>query len=347
LAEGLGDQRRLGQICAYMTWHAWDSAGFDHAIAAGQRALSIAAALGDVGLQVTTQCFLGQAYYFLGDYRRALDVLRSTVACLTGKLLYERFGLGELASVHSRIWLVASLAELGAFAEGSIYNEEVVRIAEATNHPYHIVHTRFSVGLLSFHQGDLDKAIAALEQGVELCQRWDIQIWFGNIASLLGLAYARSGRLADALPLLEQVEAFISHPSPGTHFFLRSGEAYLLAGRLEEAHARAERALTHAREYQRRGQQAYVLHLLGAIAARREPPERAPAEAYYRQALALAEALGMRPLQAHCHLGLGTLYATSGQREPAGAALATAIDLYRAMDMTFWLPQAAALAQVA
>ncbi len=55
----------------------------------------------------------------------------------------------------------------------------------------------------------------------------------------------------------------------------------------------------------------------------------------------------MRPLAAHCHLGLGTLYAATGRREPARATLATAISLYRAMDMTFWLPQAeAALAQV-
>ena len=54
----------------------------------------------------------------------------------------------------------------------------------------------------------------------------------------------------------------------------------------------------------------------------------------------------MRPLQAHCHLGLGTLYARTGQREQARAALDTAIALYRAMEMTFWLPQAeATLAQ--
>ena len=55
----------------------------------------------------------------------------------------------------------------------------------------------------------------------------------------------------------------------------------------------------------------------------------------------------MRPLVAHCHLGLGTLYATTGQRAQARTELAAAIDLYRAMDMTFWLPQAeAALAPV-
>ena len=77
------------------------------------------------------------------------------------------------------------------------------------------------------------------------------------------------------------------------------------------------------------------------------PPEVAPAENHYRQALALAEELGMRPLLAHCHRGLGTLYAATGQREQARTELSTAIALYRAMEMTFWLPQAeAALVQV-
>jgi uncharacterized protein HemY len=71
------------------------------------------------------------------------------------------------------------------------------------------------------------------------------------------------------------------------------------------------------------------------------------AEAYYQQALALAEVLGMRPLQAHCHLGLGTLYLKTKQQDKARAALSTAIALYRAMEMTFWLPGAeAALAEV-
>ena len=83
------------------------------------------------------------------------------------------------------------------------------------------------------------------------------------------------------------------------------------------------------------------------VNAQREPPQATPAAAAYQQALALAEELGMRALQAHCHLGLGTLYLKLGRAEQARAALSTAIALYRAMEMTFWLPQAeAALAQV-
>jgi Flp pilus assembly protein TadD len=93
---------------------------------------------------------------------------------------------------------------------------------------------------------------------------------------------------------------------------------------------------------QKRGNEAYALRLLGEIAAHRDLPESVLAEVYYQQALALADDLGMRPLVAHCHLGLGTLYGRIGREEQARTALHTAIDLYRAMDMTLWLPQAEA-----
>jgi len=128
---------------------------------------------------------------------------------------------------------------------------------------------------------------------------------------------------------------------------LSLAETQLLAGRLEEAHALAERALALAHAHQERGSQAYGLRLLGDIATQHDPPEAEQAEAHYQQALALADELGMRPLVAHCQRGLGTLYAATGQREQANAALSAALALYRAMDMTFWLPQAeAVLAQV-
>ena len=64
--------------------------------------------------------------------------------------------------------------------------------------------------------------------------------------------------------------------------------------------------------------------------------------------LFLGEELEMRPLVAHCHYGLGTLYAHIGRPERAQAELSAALDLYRAIEMTFWLPQAeAALVQMA
>jgi tetratricopeptide (TPR) repeat protein len=130
-------------------------------------------------------------------------------------------------------------------------------------------------------------------------------------------------------------------------WFAHLSKGYLLAGRTEDALARAQHALDHAQGYKQHGYQAYALHLLGEIAVHHKPPKIEQAQAHYRQALALAEELGMRPLQAHCHRSLGTLYATTGQQEQARAELSTAIEMYRAMEMTFWLPQTeAALAQV-
>jgi tetratricopeptide (TPR) repeat protein len=125
------------------------------------------------------------------------------------------------------------------------------------------------------------------------------------------------------------------------------GEAYLFAGEVEEADRLVQRGVATAREHKRRGEEARALWLLGEIAMHRDPPDMTQAEAHYHQALALADELGMRPLQAHCHRGLGTLYRQTGQSEPARAELSAATEMYRDMEMTFWLPETeAALAEV-
>jgi tetratricopeptide (TPR) repeat protein len=185
-----------------------------------------------------------------------------------------------------------------------------------------------------------------LKQGLELCQTWDILTLFPQVRRALGTAYALAGRVPEALLLLEQA---VSQGRRGGHalYLVHLSRAYLLAGRTEEALARAQQALSLAQDHKQRGYYAYVLCLLGDIAARRESPESVLAAAHAQQALALAEELSMRPLQAHCHRGLGTLYAMTGQAEQARAALSRAIEMYQAMDMTFWLPQTeAALAQM-
>ncbi len=124
-------------------------------------------------------------------------------------------------------------------------------------------------------------------------------------------------------------------------------EASLLVGRLEDSSGLVERTLALSQERKQRGVQAHALHLLGETAMHRNPPETQQAETHYQQALTLGTELGMRPLQAHCHRGLGTLYSQTGQAEQARAELSTAIDMYRDMEMTFWLPETeAALAQV-
>jgi tetratricopeptide (TPR) repeat protein len=236
------------------------------------------------------------------------------------------------------------------FAEGRAIGEDGLRIAKAVAHPGGLSRAYHGLGLLALHQGDLPRALLLLEQATSICQGADLSAWFPLMAAALGAAYILSGRIADAVPLLmramEQTTAMEMLDMQG-RCSLPLSKAQMLTGLLAEAHALAEHPLLLAREHQGRGTEAYALHLLGEIAARCEPLEAAHATALYRQALVLAEELGMRPLQAHCYLGLGSLYSQTGQTERARAALAAAIDLYRAMEMTFWLPQAeAARAQV-
>src|SRR5262249_21171678 len=158
------------------------------------------------------------------------------------------------------------------------------------------------------------------------------------------------GHLGEALRPLEQSMEWTAssllfiHPLAVT----RLSEAYLLAGRTRDARALAERALTLAREQKQRGIEAWALRLLGEIVAQVDSPDTDQAGSYYRQALAIAQELGMRPLAAHCHLGLGTLYQKIDRDDEAHTELATAAAMYRAMEMSFWLEKAeAALPQAA
>jgi tetratricopeptide (TPR) repeat protein len=128
----------------------------------------------------------------------------------------------------------------------------------------------------------------------------------------------------------------MTHVSGGGHGVDYRQPHHLLAGRRDDAVQLARRALDLCCERKERGHQAWALRLLGDIHAQQEPPEVERAEEIYQQAMTLAEELGMGPLQAHCHLGVGLLSARLGRREQARSELSAAIELYRAMDMTFW-----------
>jgi tetratricopeptide (TPR) repeat protein len=350
LASTLDDPRRLGQVSGFLAQHFNYKGAYDQAIAAAQRTLGLAAASGEAGLHTRGKLDLGTAYLFQGDYRRAIDCLAQTVVPLEGDLRSKRFGTLTLPAVRSRGLLAACHAELGTFTEGSALGEEGLRMAEAIGHPASLTHASWGIGWLALRHGDLLRALPRLERAMGICQDADLQLLFLSVAVALGMAYTLCGRITDAVPLLTQaleqttaMEAVIFQVLCS----LSLGEVQMQAGRLEEAQALAEQALSLARAHQERGNQAYALRLLGDIAARSDTSVVELAAAHYQQALALAEELGMRPLQAHCHHGLGRLYHQTGRLEPARTALSAAIDLYRAMDMTLWLPQAeAALARV-
>ena len=348
LAEALEDQQRLGWVSTHMSFHCFMTGDPEGARVLGQRAL--ATANGDMALQVVTNHHLSHACYVQGDYRQAMDLCRKNVALLAGDLRHERFGLSGLPAVLSRANLTWCLAELGAFVEGRTWAAEGIRMAEEAAHAFSLISACRGLGFLCLRQGNLQTAITALERGLRLCQDTDIRNWLPWLTSALGYAYALSGRVTEALPLLERaVEQSVALQLLVFHAELQVflSEGYALAGRLDNALDVARRAYDRTQATGERCAQAWTLRLLGDIHTQHAPPAVEPAHAYYHHALTLAEALGMRPLMAHCHLGLGQVYAQMAQREQAHAELSAAMTLYRTMQMPFWCSQAeAARAQV-
>jgi tetratricopeptide (TPR) repeat protein len=344
-ARQLDDRSRLGGALARMvTVHGivGDVAG---ALAAGQEALELAAALGDLALHVHASYRLGQAYTGMGEYRRAVEVLRGNVAALTCGMS----GNMRVWCIKSQAWLAQVLSVLGEFAEGRRHGEEALRLAMRdgqwqSDAPI-VAHSH--LGRLHLAQGNLAAAIQVFEEGLTLCRATGQNTSLAIIVGCLGEAYAHTGRLAEGLALLEEAHRndLRTGRLGGSHVtHLRQLSAvYLLAGRVDEAWQHACQAFNLARQQKVRGHEAQALYQLGAVQAQASPPDVPQAEARYREALTRAEALGMRPLQAHCHRGLGTLYAKTGRSEYARAVLESAIALYRAMEMTFWLPQTEAV----
>ena len=261
------------------------------------------------------------------------------MASLTGGQLYRSLGGISIQSVVSLTTLTWSLSELGRFPEGCAHGEDGVQIAETSGHPGSAMRACFGLGQLHLRQGDLPRATALLGRSVSLVRDAEAPLWFPLVASHLGHAQALSGHLAEALPLLEHaVEQSVAegHKAYQALQVAHLSEGYLLAGRVEDAAIQAMRALELSRMLHARGDRAWVLWLLGRIGMRREPHGQ-QASAHYQQALTLASELGMRPLAAHCHVGLGKLYLDTDRREEGQEHLASATTMYREMGMTYWL----------
>jgi class 3 adenylate cyclase/tetratricopeptide (TPR) repeat protein len=345
LAITLGDDRRLAWANAYIARQLSAQGEYEQAVTACERAIAMARTLDDYGLDVMATFFKTQAFYCLGDYFKAIEAERRNLLPLDNPRVRERFGGIGLPFAFSRMSLALSLAECGEFVEALVRSTEAIDIAEAVGHPYSVTATHRGMGLLHLMRGDLHQATRALEHALEICQGVDSPPLFHTVSSTLGYAYMLSGLHAKAISLLE--EAFERPAMPGTQEgqSLRTiwlSEAYLLASRKLDARTVALRALDIARQHKERGHEAYTLLLLGEIAAREDPVDIGKAETHYRQAFALAEKLGMRPLVAHCHVGLGKLYRRIGSRQEAEEHLTKAIAMMREVGMGFWLEKAEA-----
>jgi DNA-binding SARP family transcriptional activator len=344
LAERLNDDHRRGRVYAFMT-NTYSLLGeLDEALVSGKRALEIAERPRDLRLRLLTTTYLEQAHYFRGEFARVIELAIDNLAALPPGWAHECFGGTQPPSVNDRCWLFLSLAQLGRFAEAAAYEAEAIRLAESTHRPYTVSLAYLSAGALHVVKDDWANARPLLAHAIAVLRTADI---VDNLP--LALAYSASalaglgdgesalGQLREAESLLE-IQA--ARGRSGNHGFAYHalGRACLLLGRLDEAQRLAGRAVEAASR--RVDVMPRALHLLGDIASHSNRFDAERAEAHYREALALAEPRGMRPLVAHCHLGLGTLRARSGKQQEAREHLTTAATMYREMDMCYWLGQA-------
>ncbi len=153
---------------------------------------------------------------------------------------------------------------------------------------------------------------------------------------------AQLGEASDALCRLREAEQLVDREAArgirrGWDRCLL-GRTCLLLGQFDEAQRIANLAVEFLPAQPAAA--AHAVHLLGDIAAHPDQFDAASAEAHYLKALTLAEPRGMRPLVAHCQLGLGKLYRVTGKCRQGREHLANATATYREMDMRFWLQQA-------
>ena len=215
-----------------------------------------------------------------------------------------------------------------------------MRRAEAVEHPFSIVGMCIALGLVHLRRGTANEAITFLERGINLCQTYGLDTWVPLNASSLGLAYAFTGRHSEAVEIVEDAirrgkEARLTHYEPVRMNFL--SQVYSLSGRYQDALAIAQDTLKLARRYGERGAEAWASYLIGASMAELHPNQRKDVRESYIAAQNLAEELSMRPLIAHCALGLAKLDAASGDRATARSELQSALSMYRDMDMQFYL----------
>jgi class 3 adenylate cyclase/tetratricopeptide (TPR) repeat protein len=344
LARTLGDQRRLGWVSGSMSHCLGVTGELTQAHTYARDTHEIGAALGDVMLTAAAEYYLGWISHTRGDLRRAEGFFRKAIQSSRGGVSPGDPHRDAIRLAVSALWCLAvSLGERGRFQEGIALAQEGFELAEASDNAHARVMAEWGLGLVYSLAGDFPRAAALLDRALDLSRRSDFATQSARIAGQLGYTYALSERIGEGLSLIRQALVDLeamgmveSHSLVVTHL----GDACRLAGQLEEAHAAATRALSLARERGERGREADALRLLGDVAARCEPIADATTERHYSQALAIATELGMRPLTAHCHLGLGKLYRRTGDHTKAEEQLTAAATMYGEMGMTFWLEKA-------
>ena len=300
---------------------------------ASSSSLALSAGRSNAGLAIT--------HLSRGSFLEAKRLFEDVIARIPTEQTDELFGQARSPASTARSTLGVANAYLGQFTEALAHASQALRDSETAQHAYTISATLYSLGVIQLLKGDNAEAVRTLDRSLESWGVLQAPPW-SSLSAALGVALCRTGDFPRGLSLLE-----VQTHSPGDVLYptlLAQAEGYLLAGRTQQASGYAQQALDVARSTGSRGTEAIALRLLGETMACGDAldAQAVSVSGHYMAALSLATQLNMRPLVAHCHLGLAKMHRRSGKRRQTHEHLTIASAMHREMGMTYWLEQSEA-----
>jgi hypothetical protein len=216
---------------------------------------------------------------------------------LDSPVVRERFGSISLPFANSRTALALALAERGEFVEATVRCTEAIQIAEAVGHPHSVTVTYQRMGHLHLRRGIFTRQLLHSSTPWRSVREWTARLSFTLVSSTLGYVYALSGRSAESIPLLEEPSSARLGLTWRANRCEPSAERSVSAGRAGSGCPCRRTARPGSRPSAQR-ERTRGVHSSAPRRDRgaRRSPDIGKAEDHYRQALALAEELGMRPL---------------------------------------------------
>ena len=173
LARSIDDPRRLSGICGHMCHTLWMTGHPAKAVKFGENAQAIAETLGDVPLQMMANLQLGAACTWVGDYRRAENLLGKVVQVLEGHPNHERVGFPRFHAVTVRAYLTSSLYGQGKFKEAIVHAEEGIRLAKSQVSPNSLANVCLYLANLHISRGDIGHALGLIERARAVCREFE------------------------------------------------------------------------------------------------------------------------------------------------------------------------------
>jgi class 3 adenylate cyclase/tetratricopeptide (TPR) repeat protein len=339
LATELNDRSRLGRVVSFTANCLVLLGRYEEALTTGARALEIAREIGDRRLELGTYYYIARATRLLGAYPATIAAYREAANGMDDGPLDDFLILRVLPAARVRGQLAVALAEVGDFDEAEAQAAEAVQRANASNQPDAVMWSHWGNGMVMLLRGNALEAVGIFDHLLRLCKAHDLDAYLSRIMAALGCAKARSGQIRDGLQLLREAVALDkSDEARTTRAFALTAlaEASLLAGEPEKATSHVTEALRQTRKYRERGEEAYARWLHATILSVSGENSQA-AGSMLTDAADLAAELGMKPLLAHCYLGLGDLDVSCGLTPPPSSRRERGLRLLETLGMRRWI----------